>query len=277
MPKNTIVFIHGMWMHSVTWEPWMRFFSENGYKTMNPPWPGESDAVSASRENPEAAANYGVKSIADSYADKIASLNEPPILIGHSFGGLLAQILLGRGIAAAAVAIDPAPMKGVWQLPVSALRASFPVLGNPLNLTKSVSLTYSQFRYAFANMLSEQETKELYEQYNIPSPGRPLFQAAAATLNPNSETSVNTSNAKRGPLLIVSGGNDNAVPPVWAKAAFSKYGASPAITEFKSFEDRGHSLTIDHGWKEVAEYCLSWLKKIEKTMTRDTAVSVSST
>ncbi|HYV92569.1 MAG TPA: alpha/beta hydrolase [Chitinophagales bacterium] len=261
MAKKTIVFIHGLWMHSSTWEPWMKFFSENGYETMNPSWPGDGDTVEASRANPKAIANYGVTAVADSYAKKISSLQEQAILIGHSFGGLLVQILLGRGVAAAAIAIDPAPMKGVWQLPFSALRAAFPVLGNPLNLTKSVSLTYNQFRYAFANMLTEQEAKELYDRCTVPSPGRPLFQVATATFNPNSETRVNISNSTRGPLLITSGEKDHIVPPVLSKAAFKKYSKSPAITELKSFEGRGHSLTIDHGWKEVAEYSLSWLKK----------------
>lgn len=261
MAKKPIVFIHGLWMHSNTWEPWMKFFSENGYETLNPPWPGDGDTIEASRENPKAVANYGVKAIADSYAEKIKSLQESPILIGHSFGGLLVQILLGCGEAAAAVAIDPAPMKGVWQLPFSALRSALPVLGNPFNLTKSVSLTYNQFRYAFANELPEKEAKELYNRCTVPSPARPLFQAATATINPNSETRVNISNDTRGPLLITAGENDHIVPPILSKAAFGKYSKSPAVTEFKSFEGRGHSLTIDHGWKEVAEYSLSWLNR----------------
>ena len=171
------------------------------------------------------------------------------------------QILLARGVAAAAIAIDPAPMKGVWQLPFSSLRSAFPVLSNPFNVSKSVSLTFNQFRYAFANALTEKEAKELYARYTVPSPGRPLFQAATATFNPKSETKVNVANATRGPLLITSGQNDHVVPPVLSRAAYKKYSKSAAVTDFKSFADRGHSLTIDHGWKEVAEYCLSWLKK----------------
>lgn len=258
MAKRTIIFVHGLWMHSNTWQPWMNFFSERGYETINPSWPGDGDTVEASRTHPEAISNYGVKAVADSYANRIATLKEPPILIGHSFGGLLVQILLARGVAAAAIAIDPAPMKGVWQLPFSALRSAFPVLSNPFNLTKSVSLTFSQFRYAFANALTEKEARELYERYAVPSPGRPLFQAATATLNPNSETKVNVT-ATRGPLLITAGENDHLVPPVLSKAAFKKYSKSPTVTDFKLFPGRGHSLAIDHGWQEVAEYCLSWL------------------
>jgi non-heme chloroperoxidase len=160
MKKGTIVFIHGLWMHSKTWEPWMDFFSGQGYETLNFSWPGDGDTVSTSRANPKAMANYGVKAVADSYAAKMATLKEPPILIGHSFGGLLVQILLGQGAAAAGIAIDPAPMKGVWQLPFSSLRSAFPVLGNPFNLKKSVALTYKQFRYAFANTLTEQEARK---------------------------------------------------------------------------------------------------------------------
>jgi len=261
MAKRPVVFIHGLWMHSNTWDPWMKLFSERGYETHNPSWLGDGDTVDASRADPKAVANYGVKAVADSYAKVIASLKEPPILIGHSFGGLLAQILLGRGIASAAVAIDPAPMQGVWQLPLSALRSSFPVLGNPFNLTRSVSLTYNQFRYAFANALPEAEAKDLYATCTVPSPGRPLFQVATATFNPSSETKVNTSNATRGPLLITAGENDRIVPPVLSKAAFGKYKQSRVVTDFKSFEGRGHSLVVDHGWKEVADYSLAWLER----------------
>ena len=261
MAKNPIVFIHGLWMHSGSWKPWMQFFTEHGYESVNPDWPGDGATVEESRANGKTIANHGVTEVADRYAKIISSMPAKPILIGHSFGGLLVQILLGRGIAAAGIAIDPAPIKGVWQLPLSALKASFPVLGNPFNLTKSVSLTYKQFRYAFANSLTEQEAKELYDRYTVPSPGRPLFQVAFATLNPNAQNRVNTGNTTRGPLLITSGEKDHTVPPVLCKAAFHMYKKSPAITELKSFAERGHSITIDHGWKEVAEYSLKWLNE----------------
>lgn len=259
MAKSPIVFIHGLWMHSSTWKPWMQFFSEHGYETSNPDWPGDGATVEVSRANRKEIANHGVTEVADGYAKIIETLPAKPILIGHSFGGLITQILLGRGIAAAGIAIDPAPMKGVWQLPLSALRSSFPVLGNPFNLTKSVSLTYNQFRYAFTNAVPEEEAKELFERCAVPSPGRPLFQVAFATLNPFAQTKVNTANTTRGPLLITSGDKDHTVPPILCTAALKKYKKSPAVTEFKSFENRGHSLTIDHGWKEIAEYSLQWL------------------
>ena len=238
----------------------MQFFNENGYHTLNLAWPGDSPTVEESRANPQPIANRGVQEVTDSYAKIIASLLEPPIVIGHSFGGLIAQVILGRGISAAGIAIDPAPIKGVWQLFFSALKASFPVLGNPFNLKKAVSLTFNQFRYGFANAVPDQEAKELYDRWTIPAPGRPLFQAATATLNPSSETKVDTANTTRGPLLITGGEKDHIAPPILGKATLKKYNPS-VITEFKLFEGRGHSLVIDHGWREVAEYSLAWLNK----------------
>ena len=259
MAKRTIVFIHGLWMHASSWQPWMDFFGEQGYDALNPPWPGDSPTVAESRANPQKIANRGVQEIADSYAAIIATLAEPPIIIGHSFGGLLTQILLGRGIAAAGIAIDPAHMKGVWQLPFSALKASLPVLGNPFNLKKAVSLSFDQFRYGFANALPEDEAREIYERWTIPAPARPLFQAATATFA-GSETKVNTANETRGPLLITGGEKDHIAPPVLGEASQKRYNKS-VITDFKLFEGRGHSLASDHGWKEIAEYSLQWLRK----------------
>jgi non-heme chloroperoxidase len=259
MKKKTIVFIHGLWIHASSWQPWMEFFQQNGYETLNPSWPGDSPTVEECRLNPEAIANRGVIEIADSYAKIIASLSEPPIVIGHSFGGLIAQVILSHGIATAAVAIDPAPMKGVWQLPFSALKASLPVLGNPFNLKKAVSLSFNQFRYGFANAVPIEEAKELYQQWTIPAPCRPLFQAAFATIA-GTETKVDTANSSRGPLLITGGEKDHIAPPILGKASLKKYNSS-VVTDFKLFEGRGHSLIVDHGWKEVAEYSLNWIHK----------------
>jgi len=261
MSKAPIVLIHGLWLHRSSWEPWIAFFAEHGYDAINPAWPGDSETTEATREHPELTADHGVLEIADSYAAIIATLPAPPIVIGHSFGGLLAQELLCRGIAAAAIALDPAPIKGVWQLPFSSLKASFPALGNPTNLTKAVALTFDEFHYGFTNALSEEEGHDLYDRYAIPSPARPLFQAATATFNPHSETKVAVDNATRGPLLITAGELDHTVPPVLSEAAFELYRHSPALTEYKLFSGRGHSLTIDHGWKEIAEYSLEWLNK----------------
>jgi non-heme chloroperoxidase len=259
MAKKSILFIHGLWLHRSSWQAWMEFFNQHGYDTLNPGWPGDGETVADCRANPGPIANRGVTEIADSYAAVIARLAEPPILIGHSFGGLLVQVLLGRGIAAAGVAIDPAPIKGVWQLPFSALKASLPVLGNPFNLKKAKSLTFEQFRYGFANALTEQEGRDIYDRWTIPAPCRPLFQAAAASIA-GVETKVNTANTTRGPLLITGGSQDHIAPPILGKASAAKY--HPAVvTDFKLFDGRGHSLILDTGWKEVAAYALSWLNK----------------
>jgi len=257
--KNTIVFVHGLWLHGESWKPWMDFFRQQGYDVIAASWPGDADTTESTRGRPEAVAGYGVREIADHIAGQIKSLGVKPILIGHSFGGLLVQNLLGRDLAAAAVAIDPAPIKGVPELPLSALKSSFPVLGNPFNLNRAVSLTEEQFRFGFTNAVSEAEAKELYAKYAMPAPGRPLFQAATATFNPNSATKVNLGNARRGPLLLISGSADNTVPPVLVKSALKAYGKSQAVTEYKEFANRGHSLTIDSGWRELAEYILGWL------------------
>lgn len=259
MAKKTIVFVHGLWIHSSSWLPWMEFFNQQGYTTINPGWPGDSATVAECRANANAIANRGVSEIVDSYAKIFSTLSEPPIVIGHSFGGLITQVLLGRGLATAGVAIDPAPMKGVWQLPFSALKASFPVLGNPLNLKKAVSLSFGQFRYGFANAVPEDEAKQLYDRWTIPAPARPLFQAATASFA-GSETKVDTKNTNRGPLLITGGEKDHIAPPILGRASLKKYNAS-VKTEFKLFEGRGHSLIVDHGWKEVAEYALGWLNQ----------------
>lgn len=256
---KTIVFVHGLWIHTSSWQQWTDFFSKQGYKTLNPGWPGDSDTVAECRLNPEDIANRGVTEIVDHYAKIIAELPEPPIVVGHSFGGLIAQILLGRGVASACIAIDPAPIKGVWQLPFSALRASLPVISNPLNFTKAASLTFEQFCYGFANAITKKEARELYDRFTIPAPCRPLFQAATASFAGN-ETKVNTKNTARGPLLITGGSKDNQAPPVLGKASMNKYTPS-VISEFKLFEGLGHSLVIDSGWKEVAEYSFHWLKK----------------
>jgi non-heme chloroperoxidase len=237
----------------------MDFFQAQGYETLNPGWPGDSSTVAECRKQPGTIANRGVTEIADSYAKIIGGLPEPPVVIGHSFGGLLTQILLGRGIAAAGIAIDPAPIKGVWQLPFSALKASFPVLGNPFNLKKAISLTFEQFRYGFANAVPMEEARDLYERWTIPAPARPLFQAATASFA-GSETKADTGNTTRGPLLITGGEKDHIAPPVLGKASLRKYNSS-VISEFKLFEGRGHSLIVDHGWKEIADFALIWLRK----------------
>jgi pimeloyl-ACP methyl ester carboxylesterase len=257
--KDPVVFVHGLWLHAESWKNWIDFFREHGYDASAASWPGDSDTTEATRREPDAVAGYGVTEIADHIAAQIKSLAKKPILIGHSFGGLLVQNLLGRDLAAAAVAIDPAPIKGVPELPLSALKSSFPVLGNPFNFNRAISLTEPQFHFGFTNAVSEQEAKELYAKYAMPAPARPLFQAATATLNPNSATKVKVENSTRGPLLLISGAADNTVPPVLVRSTLKAYRKSSAVTEIKEFAGRGHSLTIDSGWRELADYILGWL------------------
>jgi non-heme chloroperoxidase len=255
-----VVFVHGLWLHSTSWQDWIDLFRTAGYEPVAPEWPGTPATVTEARANPQGSAGYGVGEIADHYAGIIGSLTAKPILVGHSFGGLIVQNLLGRDLARAAVAIDPAPVKGVLALPLSALRVASVALRNPANRNRSVALTPEQFRYGFANAVSAQESAELYEKWTIPSPGRPLFQAAFASVNPNAATTVATGNRTRGPLLVTAGEKDNTAPPVLSRATVKRYQGSPAVTELKEFAGRGHSLTIDSGWREVAEAVLDWLK-----------------
>jgi pimeloyl-ACP methyl ester carboxylesterase len=256
-----VVFIHGLWLHASSWQPWADLFAREGYQPLAPGWPGDSATVTESRENPESVADYGVDDVVDHYAAIIAELPASPILVGHSFGGMIAQKLLAQDLAVAAVAIDAAQIKGVLPLPLSALRATLPVFKNPANKHKSVTLTPEQFRYAFGNALSDEESDALYERWTIPAPGRPLFEAAAANFNPHASTKVDTRNSSRGPLLLISGGKDHTVPESVVRATLAQYRHSAAVTDIIDFPDRGHSLTIDSRWPEVAATALDWLRR----------------
>ena len=258
--KPHVLFIHGLWLHAESWKQWIAHFQEAGYQASAASWPGDAESTSATRKNPAAVANFGITAISNHIADQVKKLEQAPILIGHSFGGLLAQNLLGRDLAAAAIALDPAPIKGVPELPLPALRATLPIVSNPLNLSRAVSLTDTQFRYAFGNAISEQESHDLFKTYAMPAPARPLFQAAFATLNPKAETAVNVTNPKRGPLLLIAGSEDHIVPPVLVRSALRRYRKSQAVTDFREYPGRGHSLVLDHGWKEIADFCLTWLR-----------------
>jgi len=254
-----VVFVHGLWLLAGSWQPWRDLFEQRGFSTIAMDWPDDPASVDAARANPAVFAGKSVGAVADHGAELIAGLTRPPVLIGHSFGGLLVQILAGRGLAAAAVAIDPAPGRGVLPLPISALRSSAPVLANPLNRGKAVTLTYDQFRYAFANAVPEAEAKALYETHHVAAPGLPIFQAAAANFNPVSQTKAETKDPNRGPMLVVSGEKDHTVPRAISHAAYKRQTKNPGVTEFAEIPGRGHSLVFDAGWQEVAEVALAFL------------------
>ncbi|MDL5159768.1 alpha/beta hydrolase [Actinomycetospora termitidis] len=258
-----VLFIHGLWLHATSWGPWIETFREAGYDPQAPGWPGDHDTVEESRRDPDAIADHGIDAVVDHFAAIVDTLPSAPILVGHSFGGLIAQKLLGQDRARAAVAIDAAQIKGVLPVPLSALRATLPVFRNPANRHRSVSLTAEQFRYAFANAVSEEESDRLHERWTIPAPGRPLFEAASANFDPHSPAKVDTGNEGRGPLLLIASGKDHTVPESVTRSTLKQYRHSSAVTDIQTLPDRGHSLIIDSGWPAVAELCLTWLKEHE--------------
>jgi pimeloyl-ACP methyl ester carboxylesterase len=257
---NPVMFIHGLWLHPTSWGAWGELFSNAGYEVLAPGWPGDMPTVEKARANPGSVANRGIDDIVAHHAEIIDGLRAQPILVGHSFGGMFAEKLLGDGKGAAAVAIDSAQIKGVLAVPLAALHSTLPVFRNPANKHRSVMLTEKQFRSSFGNAVTEEESNQLYDRWVIPGPGRPLFEAAAANFSPHSPAKVDTK-ADRGPLLLIAGGKDRTVPEAITKSTLKQYDRSPSENELLVFADRGHSLTIDSGWREVAEAALQWLDK----------------
>jgi non-heme chloroperoxidase len=259
--RTPVVFIHGLWLLPSSWDRWAEVFRGAGYAPITPGWPDDPETVAEAREHPEVFAGKTVGQVADHYAEVIGLLDKQPAVIGHSFGGLLAQIIAGRGLSNVTVAIDAAPFQGVLPLPISALRAASPVLSNPANRNKAIPLTFDQFRYAFANAVDEVEAQKLYEEYAVPAPGAPLFQAAVANFNPWSEVKVDHENPYRGPLLVISGEKDHTVPPAISNATYKLQQKNSGVTEFASIPGRGHSLTIDSGWLEVCNTSLAFVQR----------------
>jgi len=260
-----VVFIHGLWLLPSSWDRWATLFEEAGFTALTPGWPDDPDTVEEANEHPEVFANKTIGQVADHFGEIIQGLDKKPAVIGHSFGGLLTQIIAGRGLAAASVAIDPAPFQGVLPLPFSSLKSAGPVLRNPANRNRAVPLTYDQFRYGFANAVSEDEAKALYEEFAVPAPGAPLFQAATANFNPWSEAKVDTENPERGPLLLISGEKDHTVPWAITNASFKHQDKNKdSVTEIVEIKGRGHALTIDSGWREVADTALSFVSRFVK-------------
>ncbi|MFJ3582196.1 alpha/beta hydrolase [Streptomyces sp. NPDC090127] len=260
--RTPVVFVHGLWLLPSSWERWARVFEDAGFAPLTPGWPDDPETVAEAHAHPEVFAGKSVGQVADHFADLIGRLDRKPVVVGHSFGGLITQMIAGRGLSAASVAIDPAPFRGVLPLPISSLRAASVVLGNPANYHRAVPLTYDQFRYSFANAVGEEEAKELYERFAVPAPGEPLFQAAAANVNPWTEVKVDTLHPERGPLLVISGEKDNTVPWAIAHASFKKQERNEsAVTEIVEMKGRGHALTIDNGWREVADTALAFVRR----------------
>jgi pimeloyl-ACP methyl ester carboxylesterase len=256
---NPVIFIHGLWIHATAWQPWLDHFENNGYSASAPGWPGERATVAQTRQRPESMNGVGIQQIFDHYAQLIdARGGIKPLVVGHSFGGLIAQKLLAEDLIAAAVAVDPAPIKGVKALPLAQLRSAFPVLGNPANRHRTVALTPKQFHYAFGNTLSRLESDALHRTWSIPGTGKPLFEAAGANFSRHSAARVDTRRADRGPLLLTSGTEDHVAPLKTTKEVVAMYSNGQAETDFHVFKGRGHSLTIDGGWKDVAGVVLDW-------------------
>jgi pimeloyl-ACP methyl ester carboxylesterase len=256
-----VVFVHGLWLLPSSWDRWAALFEEAGYTALTPGWPDDPETVEEANAHPEVLAHKTVGQVADHFAEIVGGLKRKPAIIGHSFGGLLAQILAGRGLASATVAIDPAPFRGVLPLPFSALKSAWPVLGNPANRNRAIPLTYDQFRFGFANAVSEDEAKDLYMTFAVPASGAPLFQAATANLNPWTEARVNSETSERGPLLIISGEKDNTVPWSIANASFKQQQKNSSVTEIIEMPNRGHALTIDSGWRMVADTALTFVRR----------------
>ena len=259
--NTPVVFIHGLWLLPSSWDNWADFFQRADYAPLTPDWPDDPETVEDARANPEVLAKKTLGQVADHTTEVIDKLEKKPAVMGHSTGGLLAQMLAGRGLSAATVAIDPGPFRGVLPLPVSALRSSFPVLKNPLNHGKAVTLTLDEFKYGWANALDDDEAKELYETYHVAAPGVALMQMANANVNPWTEAKVDTKNPDRGPLLITDGEKDHTVPWGIANASYKRQRRNPGVTEIVKVPNRGHALTIDHGWREVAQTALDFVKR----------------
>jgi pimeloyl-ACP methyl ester carboxylesterase len=259
--RQPVVFIHGLWLLPSSWDNWAGVFEESGYAAVQPSWPDDPETVEEARANPDVLAKKTLKLVADHTADVIGRLDKKPAVMGHSTGGLLAQLIADRGLSAATVAIDPGPFRGVLPLPISTLRVSWAVLKNPLNRGRAVTLTRDQFKYGWANALSEEEAKQLYDTYHVAAPGVALMQMANANLNPFTEAKLDPRNPERGPLLIIEGEVDHTVAPAIANASYKRQRRNPGVTEIVTIPNRGHSLTIDGGWREVCDTALAFVQR----------------
>jgi pimeloyl-ACP methyl ester carboxylesterase len=259
--KTPVVFIHGLWLLPSSWDRWAKIFDDAGYATVTPGWPDDPDTVAEARANPDVFAKKSVGQITEHTAEVIGRLERKPAIVGHSFGGAFTQMMAGRGLSVASVAIDPAPFRGVLPLPVSTLRSAMPVLANPLNRGRAILLTFDQFKYGWANALDQDEAKQIYDEFHVPGSGKVLFQGGFANANPASELKVDTKNPDRGPMLLISGEADHTVPWAIVNASYGKQKRNPGVTEIKKIANRGHALTIDNGWGAVAGTALEFVQR----------------
>jgi len=259
--RTPVVLIHGLWLLPSSWDNWVGYFEQEGYAGVTPDWPDDPETVEEARANPDVLAKKTLKQAADHTAEVIDRLTKKPAVMGHSTGGLLAQLIADRGLSAVTVAIDPGPFRGVLPLPVSTLRVSAPVLRNPLNRGRAITLTLDQFEYGWGNALSDEEMKQLYETYHVAGSAVALMQMANANVNPWTEAKLNPKNPERGPLLIIDGEKDHTVPWAIANASYKRQSRNPGVTEIVQMANRGHSLTIDSGWREVADTALDFVKR----------------
>jgi len=256
-----VVFIHGLWLLPSSWANWADFFEQAGYAPLTPDWPDDPETVEEARANPEVLAKKTLKQVADHTTEIIDALDRKPAVMGHSTGGLLAEMLAGRGLSAATVAIDAGVFRGVLPLPPPVLKSVGPFLINPLNRSRALTLTFKQFTYAWANALDEREAKELYNTYHVAGSGIARAQMGNVNLNPWTQAKVDTKNPERGPLLIVQGEKDHTVAPAIGHAAYNRQRHNPGVTEIVKVPNRGHALTIDHGWREVAQIALDFVQR----------------
>jgi non-heme chloroperoxidase len=259
--RTPVVFIHGLWLLPNSWDRWAKLYEDAGYATLAAAWPDDPETVEQARANPDVFATKSIGQIADHASEVIGHLEKKPAVVGHSFGGTITQIVASRGLSAASVAIDPAPFRGILPLPVSTLRSAMPVLANPFNRGKAVALTFDQFRYGWANALDEDQAKRLHDQFHVPGAAKVLFKGAFANLNPASELKVDTKNPDRGPLLLISGSEDHTVPWAIVNAEYKKQRRNRGVTEVQGIPNRGHALTIDDGWQQVAQTTLDFVKR----------------
>lgn len=254
-----VVFVHGLWLLSSSWDRWRAVFEEAGFATVAPSWPDDPPSIEAARKDPDAFASKMVQEVTDHYLEAIGELAVKPAVIGHSFGGLIAQKIAGEGASVATVAVDPAPFQGVLSVPLSSLKSSSPVVGHLSSLSHGVTLSFEDFTYGWANALDEKEARALYDEFHVAAAGNPIFQVVTANLNPFSETKVDTKNPDRGPLLLIAGEADHTVPVKPTEQSYKIQSKNPGLTEFVVLPNRGHSLTIDHGWREVAQTALDFI------------------